>query len=82
MNVDMDEARKALARKVGPLPVGAWLAVVAVGVAATAAIIRHRRAANVAPMTAADLPTSVGLGSRCAVTRTLPRASDSAAFMK
>jgi len=58
--IDMDEARKALARKVGPLPVGAWLAVVAVGVAATAAIIRHRRAANVAPMTAAESAAAAG----------------------
>lgn len=40
-----DQIRAALTRKVGPLPVGAWLAVVALGVGVTAAIIRRRRAA-------------------------------------
>jgi hypothetical protein len=48
-----EQFRQMLARKLGPMPVGAWLAVVAVGVAVTAAVIRHRRAAmmSAAPAT-------------------------------
>jgi len=55
-----EQIKAALGRKVGPLPVGAWLAVVALGVGVTAAIIRKRRAAaGLAPEPLpADAPTT------------------------
>jgi hypothetical protein len=63
------QLRALLARRVGPLPVGAWLVIVAVGVAATAAVVRRRQGAA-APVEPADpdapatstMPTPFTLG--------------------
>ncbi len=54
--MDFARMRVELARKVGPLPIGAWLAIAAVGVAA-AIVIRRRMTASAA---VADVPAVVG----------------------
>ncbi len=65
---DLGNARAQLARKVGPLPLGAWLAIVAVGVAATIVIRRRLSPAppaastSTADTTATEAPTDKATG--------------------
>lgn len=64
-----DQIRAALSRKVGPLPLGAWLAIAAIGVVAAVAISRRRNpisappepGTEVGPDTMSDEPTTGGL---------------------
>lgn len=66
-----DELRKLLARRVGPLPVGAWLVIAGVGVAAIAYVAR-RRAATPEPVDAPTGDEAPGDGLASTITRPTP----------